>query len=442
MGAVVALEISGTGEETKAEELWRVERLVVGRSAPLLIDGRLYIIDDRCKMHVLNADTGEFIAADIRIGDSRQFSNAIYADGKIYILTANGRWAIMEPTEDGAEILDRGRLRNESFEGSPIVYDGRLYFPGQSAMYCVGDKAVESSRTERPEPEAETPVSENPEPAWAQLTPAESLLRPGEELPLKVRLFNRLGQLLGEADAADVTYSVDGVGSVEDATYAAPEEAGHRAVTITATVGDLSGDARLRIVPDLPWKFDFDQAEDAPATWIGARYRHVIRTVDGSPALVKVTTIPKGTRSRAMMGHSDLANYTISADLKGQENLNQLPDMGVIAQGYVLDMQGNSQKLQIRTWAAQLRMATTIDFAWQPDVWYRVKLQSQLDESGEQPVAILRGKVWPRDEAEPEQWTIEARDESPNRSGSPGLYGNAKVAEVYIDNLEVVPNDS
>ena len=52
-------------------------------------------------------------------------------------------------------------------------------------------------------------------------------------------------------------------------------------------------------------------------SWIGARYRHVIRDIDGSPALTKVTTIPKGARSRAWMGHSDLANYTISADARG-----------------------------------------------------------------------------------------------------------------------------
>ena len=34
--------------------------------------------------------------------------------------------------------------------------------------------------------------------------------------------------------------------------------------------------------------------KDPPLSWVGARYRHVIREVDGSPALVKVNTIPKG----------------------------------------------------------------------------------------------------------------------------------------------------
>jgi len=142
------------------------------------------------------------------------------------------------------------------------------------------------------------------------------------------------------------------------------------------------------------------------------------------------------------MGHSDLSDYTIAADVKGERRLDQLPDIGLVAQGYVLDLQGNSQKLQIRSWSTQLRMASTVDFPWEADVWYRMKLRAEIDRSGETPVAILRGKVWPKDQPEPEAWSIEARDESPNLHGSPGLYGNAKVAELYIDNLSVVPNGS
>ncbi len=442
MGAIVALEVTGSGDDTDVKELWKIERLVIGRSAPMFIDGRIYVIDDRNKLQVIDAESGEFIGDPIKIGDSRQFSSPLYADGKLYILTENGRWAVMEPTAEGAEMIDRGRLRRESFLAAPVAYDGRLYFPGTGALYCVGDPSTPSSRTARPAPPAETPVSENPEPSWLQLTPAEALLRPGENLPLEVNLFNELGQHLRAVDLGEVSFSVDGVGRVEDGVYQAPAEAAHRAVEITATVEDLSGTVRLRIVPDLPWNFDFEQADDAPVTWVGARYRHVIRTVDGSPALVKVTTIPKGARSRAWMGHSDLSDYTIAADVKGERRLDQLPDIGLVAQGYVLDLQGNSQKLQIRSWSTQLRMASTVDFPWEADVWYRMKLRAEIDRSGETPVAILRGKVWPKDQPEPEAWSIEARDESPNLHGSPGLYGNAKVAELYIDNLSVVPNGS
>ena len=79
--------------------------------------------------------------------------------------------------------------------------------------------------------------------------------------------------------------------------------------------------------------------------------------IDGNPAIVKITTIPKGTRSQSWFGPTDLHDYTIVADIKAVGGTVKLPDMGVIAQRYTLDMMGESQQLQIRTWAAQLRMA-------------------------------------------------------------------------------------
>ena len=54
--------------------------------------------------------------------------------------------------------------------------------------------------------------------------------------------------------------------------------------------------------------------------------------------------------------------------------------------------------------------------------------------------ALDRGKVWPRGESEPGDWTIEAADETPNLAGSPGLFGNASYAEVFVDNVKVTAN--
>ena len=81
-------------------------------------------------------------------------------------------------------------------------------------------------------------------------------------------------------------------------------------------------------------------------------------------------------------------------------------------------------------------MAQTIDFPWQADTWYTMKLRASVE--GER--AVLKGKVWPRGTEEPAEWTIEAVDESPNVTGSPGLFGNAKDAELYLDNIHVTAN--
>lgn len=444
MGAVVALKVSGTGDETKVEELWKQIEVVCGYSEPVLIGDRLYVVDDRCKMWIFDVKTGEAIVERKSFVGSRQRSALLHADGKIYVMSENGRWAVVAPTEDGFEVLSKGRIRDGEFAGSPIVADGRLYFPSTTTLYCV---ATEDSKQET-EVLAdllgeETAVSENSETTQVQIIPAESLLKPGQSLELGVRVFNRLGQRL--ADPSEVQYEVEGPGTIDGSTYTAPLDAAHTGAIITAKVGSASGSTRLRIVPDLPWKFTFDGLNDPPLSWVGARYRHVIREVDGSPALVKISTIPKGARSRAWMGPSELKEYTISADARGARASDQLPDIGLTNHGYVLDLMGESQQLQIRTWSAQNRLSianesSTIPFPWKEDTWYRMKFRVDIESEPPAAVALLRGKVWPRDEPEPKEWSITARDESPNLNASPGLYGNAKVAELYLDNIEVAAN--
>ena len=66
------------------------------------------------------------------------------------------------------------------------------------------------------------------------------------------------------------------------------------------------------------------QEGEAPLTWIGARYRHKVREMDGDKVMAKITTIPKGTRSQSWMGPDDMHDYTIQADLRGQHKAQSM----------------------------------------------------------------------------------------------------------------------
>ena len=69
---------------------------------------------------------------------------------------------------------------------------------------------------------------------------------------------------------------------------------------------------------------------------------------------------------------------------------------------------------------------------------YRTQLK--VTPNAEKKTALVQGKVWPRDAAEPKEWTVEFEDNAPQMQGSPGLYGDAKEAEFFVDNLTVTPN--
>lgn len=441
LGAVFAIDGKMTGDIPEDKLLWKVPSRTIGRSAPIKVGDRIYIMEDGALMFIYDAKTGKQID-EVKLGRI-MFGSPVYGDGKIYVAENTGLISILKPTEDGLEKLSSVKMRDggEVF-GSPIISGGRLYIPTNSALYCIGDKDRKAEPyTKKIEPPKETSLDKDTDVAHIQLAPVELMMRPGQRVQYQVRAYNKNGQFLKLIE--DASFTMDNGGSMaDDEIYTAPGESKSVAVVITAKHGELSSAARVRVIPPLPWSFDFND-KAVPTTWIGASYRHQPKEIDGESALVKISTIPKGTRSQAWMGWPNLENYTVKADfyatdVKGKDVKSELlPDCGLIAQRYTLDLQG-SNRLQIRSWTPrlELRFAKTIEFKWEAKTWYSMKFQSENVADG----VTLRGKVWKRSEAEPEAWQIEATDKTPNRTGSPGVFGNSTDAEFYVDNISVVAN--
>ena len=264
------------------------------------------------------------------------------------------------------------------------------------------------------------------------LTPAE-ILTTGEPVELSVIGFDATGKQTNAVGT--ITWMHTGLtGTFENATFTPDKSAGAHAGTVTAQSGAMKATARIRVIPPLPWTEDFEtiELEKIPTHWIGATGKFFVREKDGNKRLVK-TPVQRGlNRSNVYLGPSTMKDYQIQIDLMGTKNRRRLPDMGLIANRYTLDMQGRHQRLQIRSWASDLRMAKTIDFPWETDVWYTMKMMVEVIDSK----AVIRGKVWRTGEPEPAEWTITAEDPLPNSEGSPGIYGYS-ATEIYYDNLKV-----
>jgi outer membrane protein assembly factor BamB len=149
------------------------------------------------------------------------------------------------------------------------------------------------------------------------------------------------------------------------------------------------------------------------------------------------------SRANTYLGPPQWTDYTIEADVRSEQKGNDLPDVGVVANRYTLVLVGNTQSLRLVSWDAMPRVDQTIRFPHKAGVWYRMKLTVDVQKDQ----ALCRGKVWPRGEMEPKDWTIEVTDPVPNRDGSPALYGyltgyidNQWMSAAYFDNVRIVPN--
>jgi hypothetical protein len=324
--------------------------------------------------------------------------------------------------------------------------------PTSAALYCLGTTQAQPTQSTKPHPShpedpedpedpeesEESEESEVPEesqgetvPALVQLVPCDAIVAPGESVTYDARIYNARGQLL------EVQPNVK--------TVIAPTESkGHEAVLIEAQIGALQGTARLRIVPPLPWRFDFNSGDKVPLTWVGGRVRWVPQLIEGERVAVKRSVLPTpsdpnnklGTRSRMWMGPVALSNYTIQADFALQRNAEsgKMPDFGLINSRYTMTVRSSNRELRLYSWSPhEVRTFASVPFDPLPGEWYTMKLEVHR--------STIRGKLWVRGEAEPAAWTVAMEDDSPNLSGSPGLYGNAQEAEIYVDNLTVVVNE-
>ncbi len=440
MGRVVAIDGTGTGDVTASHELWRAP-LGVGFSSPALDGGVLYVIDNSANLYALDVAGGEQRwQLDLgRVGKG----SPVVADGKVYATEVNGRFLIVEPGADGGRTLDAEQIRapdgrRPEIYGSPAVAYGRIYFTTEEGLYCLGDpeRPFRVEPGTAPAPPAEERAPAGAEAARLRVVPAEALIRTGETARFRAVAFDALGRVIGELPAE---WSLAGLaGTVgADGVVTPDPAAGSQAALVTARAGGLEASGRLRALAPLPLVEDFEAVEPGgrPGYMMGYLSPFQVVELDGNRVLSKQPSPVQIHRHLTFLEHPDEAGYTFEADLRSSRDGDTLPDMGLINGGYTMELMGNHQRLEVHSWQSGLRMMQTVDYPWEPGVWYRMKLR--VDAGAER--ATVRGKAWRRDAPEPEAWTIELEDPLPIVDGAPGLSGYSPTP-VYFDNLKVTSN--
>ena len=437
MGMMVAVDAGSKGEIKKENIKWAVYGWQGGFSSPVLDGDRLYQVDNGANLAAFDVNTGKQLWLQ-NLG-TIQKASPVLADGKLYVGTENGKFYILKPTATGAEILDQDQLGTEALPeaiiASAAVSNGRVYVVSDSNTYAIGKK--HHSPPDTPSTVSPVPAGANPV-AHVQVVPTELILKPGEKVKFNVRLFDDRGVFIREESGA--SWSLDNLkGTITDGQLSVATDPIAQAGLVKATVGGITGTAGVRVFPPLPWNENFEAlaVNTIPATWVNSTLKFTVREVNGNKVLVKTTEGSSLlTRARAYFGPSDLANYTVEADVLGTQKRRQQGDAGVIAQRYVLTLYGNSQMLHLEPWQPEIKRTVSTPFPWKPDTWYRLKLEVENLPDGK---VRARGKAWLATESEPSAWMVERIDPIPNRQGAPGIFGNA-LAEVYFDNVKVYTN--
>lgn len=457
MGRLVCIDASKTGDIGKSGEVWRLDGLDAGYASPALGNGRLYVVDNSANLHCVDAKAGKSVWKH-KLGRVGKGSAVVTADGVVYVGEQNGVFCIVKDAGDKAEELsryafpDRDGAIDELF-GSPAVCGGRVYFMTRYGSYCLGIPDSKVDAVPVPALAAETPVGEGAKAEWMQIVPADVTLAPGQSVRFDARFFTRDGKDI-TSGLPSVSWTLDKLKGAlgQGGQYTAPTDSAHTAGLVSAKAGSLSAVARVHVAPNLPIREDFEKMPPdlPPPGWTGAMGKTKVVSFGGSKVLQKLAEKAKPSpvwKMRAFSGPIVPGGCTVEVDvLGGLARRRFRPDMGVINSRYEFVVLGMTKELELSRWRDEPTYALRkrIPFEAKPDVWYRMKLSVRM--GGDK--AKVMGKIWPRDEAEPEAWTMEFEDVCPNTEGSPGLfvYSNGTTdksdgASVYFDNYVVTAHE-
>lgn len=461
-GQVVCLD----GAEVRNSEprlVWKKDGIQARYVSPILHAGRLYVCDDVANLFCLDAETGKQLWR-YKYGRNSKGS-PVWADGKIYVAEVNSKFHILQPGAKGCKELHAQFFRSPDgvaaveVNGSPAVANGRVYFMTSEEIYCIGKKGEAVPADPIPPRPKEQPADPNAMPAHLQVVPADMVVYPGGHVEFKARAYDDHGRFLrevGEVQWAPVAMLAPPPGPPPPVLQAKVTSDGKLTVAeappgqfggVEARTGDLRARARVRVAPRLPYKQDFAKIPEnrSPAGWVNTQGKFAVVSKDGAKVLKKLAVNPSPlvARAYAYVSTPEQTDYTIEADLMGARKGGDMSDMGVVNCRYMFMLDGNKQYLRLVSWEALPRVDKTVSWRWDPGVWYHMRLNVEF-EGGK---AVVRGKIWKRGDEEPRDWTLKVEDATPNREGSPALYGyatgigdNEPGAEVYYANVSVTPN--
>src|SRR6186713_3241719 len=213
LGMIAALDGSQTGDIKTTK--WAVKGVEMAFSSPLLDGERVYQIDNGSHMRAYDISTGKELW-ELPLGSSQK-APPVLADGKIYVGTDSGEFFIVRPGATKGEILSKVEMplsknsccgsegTSEQIYAGAAVSRGRVFVVSSDAVYALGPrqpKAVSGFALDEPA------LRGSGAPSYVQVVPTELVLKPGQRVSFKARLFDDKGLFLREEQA---TWSLDGL---------------------------------------------------------------------------------------------------------------------------------------------------------------------------------------------------------------------------------------
>ena len=136
---VVAYREGAKGEVGEAQVAWRFQENPTDWSTPLVLDGKLFVLDGGKRMlSRLNPKTGAVAWSGKLAGSGPIWGSPTGADGKLYFVSEDGTVSVVS-AGDEFKILSSTRIADETpIRGSVAVAKGQVFIRTAKQLHCFG----------------------------------------------------------------------------------------------------------------------------------------------------------------------------------------------------------------------------------------------------------------------------------------------------------------
>jgi hypothetical protein len=137
--SLVAIRHGGSGDLTRTNVIWSIQKYLPRCTSPLLYEGVLYLVKEGGILTALDPKTGEILKQGrIKGALDDYYASPVAAAGKVFLLSQQGKATVIRAGADW-EILASNDMEEETY-ATPAIVDDKVYLRTRGTLYCFTEK--------------------------------------------------------------------------------------------------------------------------------------------------------------------------------------------------------------------------------------------------------------------------------------------------------------
>lgn len=135
--SLFAIKLGGKGDITESHLAWKNDKAIPKESSPIIVEGLLYLNDDKGVLSCFDAKTGEEIYRERLSGTGNYSASPVYASGHLFFHSENGQTTVVKPGKEFT-VTATNDLDSYGLSSFGVLDDGFL-IRTENEIYRVGE---------------------------------------------------------------------------------------------------------------------------------------------------------------------------------------------------------------------------------------------------------------------------------------------------------------